>query len=169
MHAAGTAVQRHPSDASWLGLHPVCALEYSTGGAGGSSSGSSGSSGGTVSVYGSVYDGYDIGAWAAALLPGLALGGEEVGTEGGAGDASRQKSGVLKFTTRNMVRECASISALSICANAAALPSVPEADWLALIATLAGLVSARDGDPRDDDRAPRPHRERRRQQGRRRR
>ena len=92
------------------------------------------------------------GAWAAALLPGLALGGEEVGSEGGAGDASRQKSGVLKFTTRNMVRECASISALSICANAAALPSVPEADWLALIATLAGLVSARDGDPRDDDR-----------------
>ena len=32
---------------------------------------------------------------------------------------------------------------------AAALPSVPEADWRALIATLAGLVSARDGAPRD--------------------
>lgn len=81
------------------------------------------------------------------LLPGLSLGGEKPGTEGGAGDAARHFSNPVvdyKFTTRNMVRENASVSALSLCANAAELSAVvPEKDWLKLVETLEGLTSAR--------------------------
>lgn len=50
---------------------------------------------------------------AAALLPGLALGGEEPGVEGGSGDAARHfadPSTEYKFSARNMVRENASVS-----------------------------------------------------------
>eukprot|EP01043_Picozoa_sp_COSAG02_P073505 COSAG02_NODE_14321_length_1284_cov_2.267511_2_plen_136_part_00 len=81
------------------------------------------------------------------LLPGLSLGGEEPGAEGGAGDAARHFSNPVtdyKFTTRNMVRENASVSALSLCANAVELSEiVPEEDWLRLVETLEGLTSAR--------------------------
>lgn len=81
------------------------------------------------------------------LLPGLSLGGEQPGAEGGAGDAARHFSNPAinyKFSTRNMVRENASVSALSLCANAAELgDAVPEKDWLMLVKTLHGLTSAR--------------------------
>jgi hypothetical protein len=81
------------------------------------------------------------------LLPGLSLGGEEPGAEGGAGDAARHFSNPAidyKFTTRNMVRENASVSALSLCANAVELSVVvPEEDWLRLVETLEGLTSLR--------------------------
>ena len=70
--SATSSLYQYPADASWAGRHPLCALEYSTGGGvGGSSASSSGGTGGTVSVYSSVYDGYDITAWTAALDTGL--------------------------------------------------------------------------------------------------
>ena len=84
---------------------------------------------------------------ASIVIPGLSLGGEEPGVEGGAGDAARHFSNPAieyKFSTRNMVRENASVSALSLCANAAELGDVvPEKDWLMLVKTLHGLTSAR--------------------------
>ena len=76
------------------------------------------------------------------LLPGLSLGGGEPGTEGGAGDAAKNFSNPAidyKFSTRNMVRENASVSALSLCANAAMLGDVvPES-----LATSSFLDAAR--------------------------
>lgn len=95
------------------------------------------------------------GGVVSALLPGLALGGEEAGKEGGAGDAAgvfADSGSTYKFSNRNMVRENASVSALSICSNAGALASaVPEADWLALIEVLKARTSAK-SQQRDDDR-----------------
>ena len=81
------------------------------------------------------------------LIPGLSLGGEQPGAEGGAGDAAKHFANPTidyKFSARNMVRENASVAALSLCANAAELGNVvPEKDWLMLVKTLHGLTSAR--------------------------